>query len=113
MTEIKRPPEAAELIRTLNPEVPYKEFEAAHGVDQLNAIVAYIHELERAARNRDMWKGQVERQAEQIATMREVLKAVALILPHYAMKGDTASDDEALDAVMETVTEALAGGTHA
>lgn len=38
----------------------------------------------------------------------EALQAVASILPKYEMKGDTASDDEALSAVLETVNDALA-----
>lgn len=49
----------------------------------------------------------------EIARYREALEAVASVLPKYAMKGDTASDDEVLDAVLETVTEALAGGSDA
>ena len=41
----------------------------------------------------------------------EALQAVAKVMPKYALKGDTASDDEALDAVLETVTEAISKAT--
>jgi hypothetical protein len=41
----------------------------------------------------------------------ESLQAVASILPKYEMKGDTASDDEALSAVLEMVTDAIAKAT--
>jgi hypothetical protein len=41
----------------------------------------------------------------------EALQAVASILPKYEMKGDTASDDEALSAVLEMVTEAITKAT--
>lgn len=37
---------------------------------------AALEQLARAARNRDMWKGQCERQAEQLTTMRAVLAEV-------------------------------------
>lgn len=43
--------------------------------------------------------------------MLEALRAVALILPQYAMKGGTPSDDEALDAVTEQVSEAILKAT--
>ena len=75
MSEMKRPPEVLELIRTLNPDVPYKEFEAARGVEELHAVIAYVYELERAARNRDMWKGQAERQAKELEVLRASLSA--------------------------------------
>lgn len=65
----------------------------------------------------DDWKDTVSEAADEITrlqkeveTAREALEAVASIMPKYAMKGDTASDDEALDAVLETVTDALKGG---
>lgn len=44
----------------------------------LNARIAdrgRIAELEQAERNRDMWKGQVERQAEQLTELRAALAA--------------------------------------
>lgn len=43
---LKRPFEVSELIRTLNPEVPYKEFERARDVRALEEIVRYIITLE-------------------------------------------------------------------
>lgn len=39
--------------------------------------------------------------------LRDALRSAAVVLPKYAMKGATTGDDEALDAVIEQVGEAL------
>lgn len=39
--------------------------------------------------------------------MHDTLQRVARLLPRYRMKGETAGDDEALDAVLESVLEAI------
>lgn len=63
------------------------------------------------------WKDIILSRAEKAEAhnerLTEALQAVASILPRYEMKGDTASDDEALSAVLETVTAALNGGSDA
>ncbi|AKF13649.1 hypothetical protein PHIN3_386 [Sinorhizobium phage phiN3] len=43
---MKRPFEVSELIRTLDPKVPYKEFERARDVYALEEVVRYIQTLE-------------------------------------------------------------------
>ncbi len=47
------------------------------GLDELDAISARMKELEHYERNRDMWKGQCERQAAQLTSLRDVAKAAA------------------------------------
>jgi hypothetical protein len=44
----------------------------------LQSRAALIAELERVSRNRDMWKGQVERQAVDLTAFREVLTDIAV-----------------------------------
>lgn len=73
------------------------EYRAEDVVAILNDIAPYEESAE------------ITRLQKELETAREALEAVASILPKYAMKGDTASDDEALDAVLETVTDALKG----
>lgn len=45
-SRIRRPIEVTELIRCLNPDVPYRDFEQARGVEELEAILRYIYALE-------------------------------------------------------------------
>jgi hypothetical protein len=45
----------------------------------------------------------------EIEKLTDALRSCAAVLPKYAMKGDTASDDEALHSVIEQVHEALTG----
>lgn len=46
LNSTKRPKEVSELIRTLNPDVPYREFEAARQPEALEAVLRYIYALE-------------------------------------------------------------------
>jgi hypothetical protein len=43
--------------------------------DRLDSIAAEIDDLKRAARNRDMWKGQCERQADELTRLRTLLSS--------------------------------------
>lgn len=43
--------------------------------DRLDSIAAEIDDLKRAARNRDMWKGQCERQADELNRLRTLLSS--------------------------------------
>lgn len=43
--------------------------------DRLDSIAAEIDDLKRAARNRDMWKGQCERQADELTRLRALLSS--------------------------------------
>ena len=48
--------------------------QAADALAAKDATIAeLVEKLERTERNRDMWKGQVERQSAKISTMRDVL----------------------------------------
>jgi hypothetical protein len=43
--------------------------------DRLDSIAAEIDDLKRASRNRDMWKGQCERQADELTRLRTLLSS--------------------------------------
>lgn len=58
------------------------------------AVLALIAENERLERNRDMWKGQVDRQCETIEGLRKALKTAEDAMWH----ADGNMDGEAADA---------------
>lgn len=75
--------EAARLAEALNKAAPWADGHVNHDAAALlRSQAARIAELEKAiermTNNRDMWKGQCERQAAELARMREPLSAEAL-----------------------------------
>ena len=66
---------------------------------RMSDVTALCDELERIARNRDMWKAQVTRQAEQIATLRDWL----------ADKGNSIGNVQLLTACAEANLTSLRG----
>lgn len=89
--------------------------DASHGIPTFGSVAATSPVTIRGQHVEVFnYPGQTEAIAKQIVhrwnthlAMVEALQAAASILPRYAMKGDTTGDDEALDAVLETVTDAL------
>jgi len=57
--------------------------------DQQASIGELTEQIARTERNRDMWKGQCERQAEAMGEMRKVLRSFAREAAEWVEMGDT------------------------
>jgi uncharacterized protein HemX len=72
--DAKREDAATELLRELRGEIAAKQGILPRAADEIKRLLKELEEAkadqDRISRNRDMWKGQVKRQAETIASMR-------------------------------------------
>lgn len=83
--------------------------------DAKKDIATLAEERDRIERNRDMWKGQVERQAEQIAKLRE---ALAECEDYFDNRADADCDQDGFIPnkemeILHVVRTALKGGRDA
>ncbi|MDR6163536.1 hypothetical protein [Pseudomonas fluorescens] len=70
-------------------------------------IGALVIEKERTERNRDMWKGQVERQSEEIAKLRQEIRVMDVLAEAMAEVKAT-SDGESTQPIADIVAGCLA-----
>lgn len=70
-------------------------------------IGALISEKERAERNRDMWRGQVESQAEDIAKLRQEIR-VTDVLAEALAEIKATSDGESTQPIADIIAGCIA-----
>lgn len=71
--------------------------------DLLKELGAEVTELQRASRNRDMWKGQVERQAAILLNLRPLFLDALASLDHAADALDDLANGRGLTCPIENI----------
>lgn len=99
MSEITRGAIGMPFEMAMNSELSRRQF---HSIAQ-----ALLAERDRLERNRDMWKGQVERQAEELALLRRELRVMDVLAEAMAEVKAT-SDGHSAQPVPDIVAGCLA-----
>lgn len=114
MTTPTEQPEALRLADRIHRRTDWYEFDAQTWCNEAAAELRRLHaveiEAQRTERNRDMLRGQVQRQAEKLLDFRLAMRMALVALnscdaQHITDGGRQFYDDEAVDAAIKALEQ--------